>query len=79
MVRIFARIAPGDVHLARGQVNHHRSDRFLPIQRVILVNGMVADRIREIDMILQNSLQTLDRMLLAAFEQSLRPEKPHAR
>lgn len=42
MISILAGIAPGDMHLARGQVDHHRVDGFLAVQ-FLAFDGMVAD------------------------------------
>jgi len=65
VIRVLARVTPANVHLARAQVNHHGIDGFLAIERVRPFDSVVADRIREIDMILLNDLQGLDGMRLA--------------
>ena len=65
MIGILARIAPADMHLTRRQVNHQRVDGFLAVERVRPFDGMIADRIREVDVILLNDLQGLDRVTLA--------------
>ena len=62
MVRILARVAPADVHLARRQVNDQRSDGHLAIQWVAVFDGMVTDRIGQIYVIFLNGLQGFDRM-----------------
>ena len=62
MIRILARVAPGDVHLTRGQIDHHGRDRALAIKGVDACNIVVADRIRQVDMILLDRLQRFDRM-----------------
>ena len=65
VICILARITPADVHLARRQVNHHGVDGFLAVERVRPFDGVITDRIREVNMILLNDLQGLDGMRLA--------------
>ncbi len=65
MIRVLARIAPADMHLTRGQINDHGVDGFFPVERIRPFDGMIANRIREVDVILLNGLQSLDRMTLA--------------
>ena len=48
VIRILARVAPGDVHFTRRQVNHHGVDGLLAVERIFDINGVVADGIREI-------------------------------
>ena len=74
VIRVLARIAPANVHLARCQVNHHGIDRFLAVERIGPFDGVIADRIREVDMILLNDLQSLDGMRLALAQQAIRPK-----
>ena len=62
MIRILAGIAPGDVHFARGQVEHHGIDRFLAVESIVLINGVIANGIREIYMVFLNALQRLNGM-----------------
>ena len=62
MIRILARIPPGYVHLAGGQVDDHGCDGALAIHRVNTFNVVIADRVRQVDMIFLNGLQGLDRM-----------------
>ena len=64
VIRVLARVAPADVHLTRRQVNHQGVDGFLTVERVRPLDGVIADRIREVDMILLNGLQSLDGMSL---------------
>ena len=64
MVSILAGIAPGDVHLARRQVDHQRIDSFFPVERIVDAQVMFADGIRVIDMVTLDSLQRLDRMFI---------------
>ena len=45
VIWVLAGIAPGNVHLTGGQVNHHGIDGFLAIERVIDIHGVVADRV----------------------------------
>ena len=56
VIRVLARVAPADVHLTRRQVNHQGVDGFLAVERIRPFDGMIADRIREIDVILLNGL-----------------------
>ena len=65
VICVLARVAPADVHLTRGQVNHHGIDGFLAVEWVRPFDGMIADRIREVNVILLNDLQSLDGMRLA--------------
>ena len=57
MIRILAGIAPGDVHLTRGNVNDHGGNRVFAVQGVYAFDVMVANRIRQVDMILLDGLQ----------------------
>ena len=57
MIRILAGVAPCDMHLARCQVNDHRTDRTFAVERVDPLNIMVADRIRQVNVILLDALQ----------------------
>ena len=74
VVRVLARIAPADVHLTCGQVNHQGVDGFLTVERIRPFDGMIADRIREVDMILLNDLQSIDGMRLALAQQAIGTE-----
>ena len=74
VIRVLARIAPADVHLARSQVNHQGVDGFLTVERVRPFDGMVANRVREVDMILLNGLQGFDGMRLALAQQAIGTE-----
>ena len=64
MVCILTGIAPCDVHLAHGQVDHHGVDGFLAVEWVKPFDVVIADRVRHVDMIFLNGLQTLDGVLL---------------
>ncbi len=57
VISILTWIPPGDVHLARGQVNDHGGDRIFPIERIDAVNVVIANRVRQIDMILLDRLK----------------------
>ena len=56
VIRILAWIPPGDVHLAGGQVNHHRGNGALAIHGVDAFDVVIADRVRQVDVILLNGL-----------------------
>ena len=60
VVQILAWIAPGNVHLTCGQINDHRGDGALAIQWIDACNIVVADRVRQVDMILLDRLQCFD-------------------
>lgn len=60
VVHVLARVAPGDVHLTRGQVNDQRADGLLAVERIGPLNVMVADRVRHVDMVFLNGLQALN-------------------
>ena len=62
MIRILAWIPPGDVHLAGRQIDHHGGDGALAIHGVNAFNVVIADRVRQVDMILLNGLQCFDGM-----------------
>ena len=62
VICILAGIAPGDVHFAGSQVDYQRVDGFLAVKRVKAFDIVIADRVRNINMILLNGLQTLDGM-----------------
>lgn len=79
VIRVLAGIAPGNVHLARRQVDDHRADRALAVERIGPLDVMVADRVRQVDVVLLDRLQRLDRMLRALAQQAVRAEIAHAR
>jgi len=56
---ILAGIAPSNVHLTHIQVNHHGIDGLLAVKRIAF-NVVIANRVRNVDMILLDGLQTLD-------------------
>lgn len=62
MIRILARIPPRNMHLAGGQVDHHGCDGALAIHWVNTFNIVIADRVRQVDMIFLNGLQCFDRV-----------------
>ena len=57
VIRILAGIAPGDVHLARSHINDHRADCAFAVERIDSLDVMVADRVRQVDMILLDRLK----------------------
>lgn len=57
MIRILAGISPGNMHLTRGQVDDQGRDRVLTVQRIDPFDIVVADRIRQIDVVLLDCLQ----------------------
>ena len=62
MIRILTGVAPGNVHLAGGQIYDHRGNGALAVQGIDACNVVIADRVRQIDMILLDRLQGLDRV-----------------
>lgn len=68
VIGILAWVTPGNMHLARRQINHHGVDCFLPIQ-LLAINGMVTNRVGEIDMVFLDILKGLDRMLIRLAQQ----------
>ena len=62
MIRILAGIAPGNMHLACSQVDDHRGDCALAVRGIDTLNVVIADRVRQVDMVLLDRLQGLDRM-----------------
>ena len=57
MIGILAGIAPGDMHLPGGQIDDQGRDGALTIQWIDAYNIVIADRVRQIDVILLNRLQ----------------------
>ena len=78
VVRILAGIAPGDVHFAGCQVDHYGIDGFLAVERVIDILGVIADRVRVVDMVTLDGLQCFDGMLVFALDQSQGAVVAHA-
>ena len=64
VIRIFAWIAPCDMHLTHGQINHQCVDGFLAVKGIEPFDVVIADRVRDVDMVLLNGLQTLDRVFI---------------
>lgn len=62
MIRILTRVAPGNVHLASGQIDDHGGNGALAVQGIDACNVVIADRVRQIDVILLDRLQGLDRV-----------------
>ena len=60
MIRILAGVAPGNVHLAGSQIDDPRGDGALAVEGIDTCNIMIADRVRQVDMILLDCLQGLD-------------------
>ena len=56
MIRILARVPPGNMHLARRQIDHHGSDGSLAVEGIDACNIVIADRVRQVDVILLDSL-----------------------
>ena len=52
MIRILARVAPGNVHLAGGQIDDHCGNGALTVQGIDAGDVVIADRVRQVDMIL---------------------------
>jgi len=62
MIYVLAGITPRNMHLARSQIDHQCSDRALTVHGIDASYIMVADRVRQIDVVLLNGLQRLDGM-----------------
>lgn len=60
MIRILAGVAPGNVHFAGSQIDDHRGDGALAVEGIDTCNIMIADRVRQVDVILLDCLQGLD-------------------
>jgi hypothetical protein len=67
VIPILAGIAPGNVHFTCSQVDHQGVDRLLAVQWIGALNIMIANGIGDIDMILLDGLQTIDRMMFGLF------------
>ena len=52
-------VAPGDVHFAGGEIYYHCIDRLLAVEWVGGVNRVVANRVREINVVPLDGLQGL--------------------
>ena len=52
VIRILAWIPPGNVHLAGGQVNDHCRDGALAVHGINAFDVVIADRIRQVDVVL---------------------------
>jgi len=76
---ILTRVAPGDVHLTSGQINHHGINGFPSVQRIAGIHRVITDRVGVIDMVSQNGLQTLDIVLVLAFDQMQGAELAYTR
>ena len=68
MIRIDTRISPCNVDLAGGQIEDQGIDGLTVIQRGSFYNGMIADRIREIDMVFLDGLKGFNRMVGCALD-----------
>ena len=62
MIRILAGVTPGNVHLAGSQIYDHRGDGTLAVEGIDAGDVVIADRVRQVDMILLDCLHGLDRM-----------------
>ena len=62
MIRILARISPGNVHLTRRQINDQRRNGTLPIKWIDTLNIVVTNRVRQVNMVFLDRLQSLDRV-----------------
>ena len=56
VIGILAWVAPGDVHFTRRQVNDHSRDRILTVKRIDSVDVVIANGVRQIDMVLLDRL-----------------------
>ena len=60
VIRVLARISPGDMHFTRGQVDYQGRDRVLTVKGIDPIDVVITDGIRQIDMILLDRLQRLN-------------------
>ena len=56
VIRILAGIAPANVHFARRQIDDHGVDGFFAVERIGPLDVVVADRVRQVDVVLLNGL-----------------------
>ena len=56
VVQVFARIAPGDVHLAGSQIHDHCRDGFFTVEWVGVIGGVVTNRVGVIDVVALDGL-----------------------
>lgn len=78
VVRVLAGIPPGNMHFTGSQVDHHGIYGLLAVERVIDIHGMIADGVREVDVVALDGLQGLDRVLVLALDQPHGAEVAHA-
>ena len=62
VICVLTRITPDNVHLARSQIDDQCGDSALAIKRIDTCNVMVADRVRQVNVILLDRLQGFDRV-----------------
>ena len=62
MIRVLAGISPGNMHLAQVQIDHQRGNCVLPVKRIDALDVVIADRVRQVDMVFLDRLQGLDGM-----------------
>ena len=62
VIGILAWIAPGYVHFTRCQVNDEGCDRAFAVHRVDALDIVIANGIWQVDMVLLDPLERLDRM-----------------
>ena len=79
MVGILTWITPRNMHFAGSQIDNQSGDRTFTIHRVNTGNIVIADRVRQIDMVLLDGLQGLDGVGAALAQQTIGPEIPDAR
>ena len=60
VVRVLAWISPGNVHLPGSQINDHGRDGAFAIQGIDAIDIVVANRVRQVDVIFLDRLQRLD-------------------
>ena len=56
VICVFARVSPGDVHFARGQVDDQCADGLFAVKRIEAFDVVIADRVGDIDMVFLNGL-----------------------
>ena len=52
VVLVLAGVAPTNVHLSDGQIDHERVDGLLPIKRIAPNHRVVADAVWQVDVVL---------------------------
>ena len=78
VICILAGVPPCNMHFSGSKIDHHGRDGILPVKRINACDIMVTDRVRQIDMILLDRLQGLDRMRRVLSQQAIGTEIAYA-